>query len=112
MLSNRTLLKWAAIYLLLSGMAIGISGLSSLGSGAHLGIYLSEVCPASSPYKADGEILEENKSCKPLTKIITSIQKKLDGLTVFALIGGLISVILSIFLWLYISKEEDRENVH
>ena len=101
-MSEHSVVKYLAIYLLLSGALSVWYGVGSIVSGGHIGTVLGSVCPISNPHSGIGGAPEiENENCPRLVEKINSFNSASTEIGLFAIIYGLISVVIAIGIWVY-----------
>ena len=101
-MSDHSILKYLAIYLLLSGALSVWYGGGSIVSGGHVGTVLASVCPISNPHQGIGGASEiESENCPRLVEKVNSLNSSSTGIGLFAIIYGLISIVIAIGIWVH-----------
>ena len=101
-MSDHSILKYLAIDLLLSGALSVWYGGGSIASGGHVGTVLASVCPISNPHQGIGGASEiESENCPRLVEKVNSLNSSSTGIGLFAIIYGLISIVIAIGIWVY-----------
>jgi hypothetical protein len=101
-MNDHRILKIVAIYLLLSGAMSVWYGGGSIVSGGHVGTLLGSVCPISNPHPGIGKTSEtENDNCPRLVAKVKALNSSSTGVGLFAIIYGLVSVIIAIGIWVF-----------